>query len=152
MKCSHADEAPPPLHYPHPAPPLFSSLLRPCPTSQPSRQERQRPVFSLHWPPPLPCSGPCVYSRDNPLPTATMQPDLQVKHFSFTSGFPVPTCSSFSEKRGGIGARSAPRGFSLSLFSLSLREDVKAKGGRDHDLSPGSGVGVEVSCLCTTCF
>lgn len=101
----------------HPAPPLFSPPPLPYLAALPAGK---RPVLSLHWPPPLPCSGPCVYSRDNPLPTATMQPDLQVKHFS--RGFPVPTCSSFSEKRGE-SARVRLRGdfLSLSFPSPSVR-------------------------------
>lgn len=104
---------------PHPParPPTLLSSAPALPRSPPGRQ---RPVLSLHWPPPLPFSGPCVYSRDNPLPTATMQPDLQVKHFS--RGFPVPTCSSFSEKRGE-SARVRLRGdfLSLSFPSPSVR-------------------------------
>lgn len=155
MKCSHADEAdtPPPLPSTiptHPAPPLFSPPSLPYLAALPAGEAAPRSIAALAAAAALLRSVCLLPGQPPPHGNDATRPAGEALQLHLR--LPRSHLLELFRKEGGIGARSAPRGFSLSLSSLSLREDVKAKGGRDHDLSPGSGVGVEVSCLCTTCF
>lgn len=98
----------------HPA--LHSSLLRPCPTSQPSRQAAPRSLAALataavllHSVCLLPGQPP-PHGNDATRPAGeALQPRLPRSHLL-----------ELYRKEGGIGARSATRGFSLCLCFLSL--------------------------------